>query len=198
MFSRFFKQLSPAKKIAFLAVFLALGVASNFLSIDLNPSNKLAFTYTVCFATAFLLGGVPAFAVGFLGDAIGFLLAPSGVFWLFGLTLGLFGLIVGFLLHLNVWEDRKWGTFAKAAISLLVAYLLITLAVNSVVNYYYVKIFVWQGEAKKTFFVWLGGRIALQSLVYFANVALCMLLVPLLNRMTLLFGGKKREENQAA
>lgn len=178
MFSKFFLTLSSAKKIAFLAVFTALSVAVNFLSVDITPTNKITFTYTVCFFAGIFLGAVPAFAVGFLGDAIGYLIVPSGVFWLFGVTLGLYGFITGIIMNLIPLEGKK-GFAVKAVIALIAGYLLITVLINSFVNYSYLMLFIWNGVAKKTFFVYLGGRLAVQSLIYLVNAGICLVLLPL-------------------
>ena len=88
LFSAYFRSLSAAKKVALLAVFIALSIVVNCFSIDVTASNKIAFTYVVCFFAGYLLGGVPAFCIALLGDAIGYLVNPVGVYWLFGLTLG--------------------------------------------------------------------------------------------------------------
>ena len=75
-FSTYFRALSAGKKIALLAVFVALSVVVNCFSIDVSPSNKIAFTYAVCFFAGYLLGAVPAFFVALLGDVFGYLI-PS-------------------------------------------------------------------------------------------------------------------------
>lgn len=178
MFSKFFLSLSAGKKIAFLAVFTALSVAVNFLSIDITPTNKITFTYLLCFFAGIFLGAVPAFSVAFLGDSISFLIAPTGVFWLFGLTLGLYAFLVGAVMNLLPVSGKK-GVYIKAVIALSVGYLIITVFINSLVNYSYMLLFIWNGVAKKTFFVYLGGRLAVQSIVYAVNTAACLLLLPL-------------------
>ena len=183
MFSKFFLSLSPAKKIAYVAVFLALSVAANsILDIDIGASNKITFTYTVGFLTAYALGAVPAFFIGFAGDGIGFLLKPSNAYWLFGVTIGLFGFFVGIFIHYLPLKG-KVAPYIKAVIALVFCYLVITLVLNSVVNYYFVKIFMYHGDWNKAFFVYLGGRIGLQSLVYGVNFALCVAFVPALERI---------------
>ena len=78
LFSAYFRSLSAAKKVALLAVFIALSIVVNCFSIDVTASNKIAFTYVVCFFAGFLLGGVPAFGIALLGDVIDILSTPSG------------------------------------------------------------------------------------------------------------------------
>lgn len=189
MFSKSFVALSVGKKTALLAIFIALSVVANMFSLDVTPSFKVTFTYTVCFFAAMLMGAVPAFAVGFIGDAIGYLLRPSGVYWLFGFTLGLYGFIAGIVMN-YVPVKGKAALIVKTLIAFAVCYVTITLAVNSVVNYYYVKIFIWNGVPTKTFLAYFAGRVGLQSVVYAVNVGISVLLLPAAARMK--FGSKKR------
>ena len=191
MFSTFFKQISLAKKLAFTAVFLALSVVANsFIDIDITPNNKITFTYLICFFAAYLLGGLPAFVIGFVGDAIGFLIKPSGVYWLFGLTLGIFALLAGIILHYLPIKGKA-APYIKTGIALVVCYVAITLVLNSIINYYYVKIFLYGGEYSKTFWVYLGGRIGIQSAIYAINVGVIFALLPLIERLPAFFGKKK-------
>ena len=169
MFTKFFASLSLAKKIAYLAVFIALSVVVNsFIEIS-TPSTKITFTYFICFFAGFLLGPLPGFTVGFLGDAIGFLLVPQDVYWLFGLTLGLYGMIAGFVRKLPL--RGRAGVFGKACIALLVNYLFITCFLNSLVNYSYLYIFLPHVVEGKTFWIFLTGRLVTQTIVYAVNVA---------------------------
>lgn len=184
MFSKFFTSLSASKKIALLSMFIALSVVANMFSVDITPSLKITFTYTVCFFSAMLMGAIPAFAVGMVGDAIGYLIIPSGVYWLFGITLGLYGFLAGIVLHYLPFEGKA-ALVLKSLAAFVVCYLSITLCLNSVVNYYYMKIFIWEGVAKKTFFVYLAGRIVVQTAIYAVNVGLSLLLLPVAARLQL-------------
>lgn len=182
MFSKSFSALSSGKKIALLAVFMALSVVVNVFGID-TPTFKITLTYIVCFYAALLMGAVPAFVVGFLGDAIGFLIFPNGgVYWLYGLTLGLYGFFAGVILHCLPVKG-KGAQYLKAAVAFAVCYLLITVLLNTAVNYWYVKIFIWHGEVKKTFLVYFAGRISVQTIVYLINVAIAFALLPVVNRL---------------
>lgn len=172
VFTRYFASLSAAKKVAYLAVFIALGVVVNsVVEINVSPTEKITFTYFVCFFAGFLLGPLPGFAVGFLGDAIGFLIAPLPVYWLNGVTLGLMGALAGGLRLLPL--RGKKGIYLKALIFFISSYLLITCCLNSIVNYSYVYLFVWGKTIKKAFWIWLTGRLAFQTIVYAINVAIC-------------------------
>ena len=126
MFSKAFRSYSVSKQVAYLAIFIALSVAANsVLGIDLPPSNKIAFTYAVSFFAGYLLGPVPAFAVGLIGDAIGFLISPVDVYWLYGLTLGLYGFLVGWIMNGIRREEKGW-LYIKAIIAFAAGFLVIT------------------------------------------------------------------------
>lgn len=178
MFTKVFRSMSLAKQISFLAIFVALSVAVNsVIEIDVGGTNKITFSYFVCFFAGFLLGPLPGFIVGFLGDLIGFLIRPVMVYWFFGVTIGLFGFFSGLIMN----GIRKEGTgwlYGKAAISFAVCFLLITCVINSIINYYYVYLFIWDGVFKKAFWVYFAGRIGFQSIVYLVNVALCFIALP--------------------
>lgn len=178
MFSKAYKAFSAGRKLAYLAVFIALSVAVNSFELNLVVA-KVTFTYLVCFTAAVLLGGVPAFAVGFLGDAIGFLINPSGVYWLFGLTLGLFGFLSGILVH-TIRIPGKHGVYARAVIALAVCFLVISCGVNLLVNYSYMVIFL---ADTRTFIVYVAARIPVVSVVYLVNAAVSLLVLPVFLNM---------------
>ena len=191
LFSKYFLSLSSAKKIAYIAVFIALGVVTNSLiEINVTASNRITFTYFVCFFAGFLLGPLPGFLTGFLGDAIGFLLVPQDVYWLFGLTLGLIGVLAGVARKLPLYGKK--GVFFKACIFFVISYVLVTCFLNSLVNYWYVYLFIWQGTVKTVFWVWLGGRLAFQTIVYAVNVGVCAAVLAVLVP-TRMFGFFKQE-----
>ena len=115
-FSAYFRALSAGKKIALAALFAALSVVVNVFSVDVGTSNKIAFTYTVCFFAGYLMGGLPAFLVAFLGDALGYLINPQGVYWLFGVTLGVYAFIMGAAMNAPFGKGRG-APYWKAAIA---------------------------------------------------------------------------------
>ena len=188
MFSKFFLSLNVAKKVAYAALFLALAVVANtVLDIDVTPQNKITFTYLVTFLSAYMLGAVPAFLIGFAGDGLGHLLMPDGNYWLYGLTLGLMGFTAGALFHYLPFKGKR-APYIKNAIVCAVCYVLFTVCINTVVNYTYVWVFFWQGEMRKSLWLYLVGyfppRIAIQTAVYAGNAALCFALLPLVERLT--------------
>ena len=179
-FSTYFRALSAGKKTAFVAVLAALSVVVNCFSIDIGASNKIAFTYTVCFFAGYLLGGVPAFFVALFGDVIGYLVNSVGVYWLYGVTLGLYAFLMGVVMNVPLGKGHRAAPYIKAAAALLLGYALVTVFLNSLINYSYLMVFVWNGAPTKTFLVYLGGRLAFQTIVYAVNFAICVVLLPVL------------------
>lgn len=81
-------------KISCTAVFAALSVAMNFLTLKPTPQIAFSFTVTVCFMAGIYLGILPALAVGFLGDTIAHLIHPLGAYnWFIALSTALYGVI---------------------------------------------------------------------------------------------------------
>ena len=157
MFSKFFLSLNAAKKVAYVALFLALAVVANtVLDIDITPQNKITFTYLVTFLSAYVLGALPAFFIGFAGDGLGHLLMPDGSYWFYGLTLGLMGFTAGVLFHYLPFKGKR-APYVKAAIVSAVCYVLFTVCINTLVNYTYAWVFLWQGEMKKSLWLYLVG-----------------------------------------
>ncbi len=178
MFSKTFRAFSAGKQIAWLAVFVALSVAANsYIGIELSATNKITFTYAVCFFAGWLMGPVPGFLVGMLGDAIGFLIKPVDIYWLYGLTLGLYGALTGWVMNAIRFGGKGW-LYGKAAIALAAGFVCITCLLNSLVMYLYLYLFVWGGVFQKSFIVYLLGRLSVQSVVYLANVVLCVAILP--------------------
>ena len=176
-FSKYFCSLSAGKKLAALGVFVALSIVTNCFSVDVGAANKIAFTYVICFLAGYVLGGVPAFFIAVIGDAVGYLLNPQGMFFLFGVTLGVYSLLMGIVMNLPFGRGRA-APYIKAAAALLIGYALITVLLNSAVNYWYACLFFWNGVPQKTFLVYLGARLAFQSIVYAVNAALCFAVLP--------------------
>ena len=188
MFSKFFLSLNISKKVAYAALFLALAVVANtVLDIDITPQNKITFTYLVTFLSAYALGALPAFFIAFAGDGLGHLIMPDGSYWFYGLTLALMGFTMGMLLRYLPFRGKR-APYIKTAIVCAVCYVLFTVCINTLGNYTYVWVFVWQGEMRKSLWLYLAGyfppRIAIQTAVFAGNAAVCFAMIPLMERLS--------------
>lgn len=179
--------MSIAKKAAFAGVFVALmTVANSFLSIDISPSVKISFNYFLSFFCGVIFGPVIGFAICFLGDLLAFLMPVfgGGVYWLpTGICSGLLAFIPGLVFGI-IDFDFRGGVFAKTAISVVCTYLFITCGLGALSNYYYVKFVINGGEYSKAFFVYLGGKILVSSIVSAINYALIFITIPIFNSIS--------------
>lgn len=183
LFPRYFRELSAGRKTALLGVFIALSVVANIFSIDISPSQKIAFTYLVGFFSGTLLGGPLGFIVCFFADLIAFLLpSGGGVYWpLTGICTGLLAFIPGIVMNLFRFPFRG-GVYFKTAIAVLLTYLCVTCTLGAFSNYLYVKYVVYAGrEYTKAFFVYLAGKIGFSTIVAVVNYALVFCMIPVLN-----------------
>ena len=182
LFTKAFKSMSVSKQIAYLAVFVALSVAANtILDIDISPTNKIPVTYFVCFFAGYFLGPIPGFAVGLIGDAVGFLIKPVDIYWLYGVTIGLYAFLTSLIMNGIRKEGRVWLQ-VKAVIALAAGFLVITCLLNTLINYWYAYLFLWGNTFKKGFFVYMVGRLSVQSVVYAVNAVLILIVLPFADR----------------
>lgn len=178
LFSGVFTSFRPGTRVATVALFTAAAVVANTFTLDVTASQKITVTYLVCFFAGAVMGALPGFAAGFLGDALAFLIHPSGMYFFpFSVTSGLLALIPGVVMN------RKFGRpFARMILSLVLSYVTVTVLINSGVNYLYMRMYIWHG-AKKAFLVYFAGRIAFQSVVFLVNAILVALLFPAAEKM---------------
>lgn len=182
-FSELFLKLNASKRAAYLGVFVALTVIVNMFSIDLTPELKISFNYLVCFFCGTFLGPVGGFGVSFLGDTLGFLLVPSPYpYWLpTGICTGLLAFIPGAVMN-QLKFSFKGAVYLKAAISVLLMYLIVTCGLGAYSNYLFIKYVIYAGkEYDKLFFTYLGGKILFASVVSAVNYALVFAVIPLFN-----------------
>lgn len=178
LFSEFFLRLSNGSKIACLGVFIALSIVVNMFSIDITPSIKLSFNYLVAFFAGTFFGPLAGFGVCFLGDILAFVIFPSsGIYWfLTGVNTGLLAFIPGIIMNL-----LPANVYVKTTVSVVLMYLLCTCGFGAYSNYLYVKTIVYHGDYDKAFFAYLGGKIAVASVVSAINYVLVFILIPIIN-----------------
>lgn len=168
--------MTKTKLIAFTALFCAISVLLNstFLSFTLTASQKVSFTLAWSFLAGVALGPWCGFAVGFLGDLLGSLVFGEGGAYLplIGIGAGLAGMIPGILFRI-----RRGNVYVKAAISLVLVFVICTAGFNSLGIY---LAFI---RGKNTFFAWMIARLPLQAAVTGINFAVEILLSLLLARV---------------
>ncbi len=171
LFTKTFMALSAAKKIAYLAVFAAIAVAVNAISIDVTPSFKLSLTATVGFLAGSLFGPVGGFSVMFIGDIIGGFLAgyvPNPVITIGTSFLGLIpGIIVPYC---------KWNIGIKIILCFVLCGLISTMGINAYGTYLFVA------SKYTSYWAYLVIARVPQLAVTLANAVFSYIAVKLLNR----------------
>lgn len=170
-----FKRYFTVKRIAYTALFAALAVIANSFTVYLPfmgaSSNAVSFTYLVCALAGAFLGPVCGGLVGGIGDLLGWLINSSGGAFNIFITLGsiLLGVIPG-LVH----KIPKLPAIVKILIAYAIVFVVCMCGVNTFgIWFYYIR-------GAKTYFVYLAGRIATQSIIMAINIVLtCLMYYPL-------------------
>jgi len=151
----------------------AVCVLLNTLTLTMPGSGyAISFTYIPTFLAGFYFGPFAGFLVGLIGDVLGCIIWPKGA-WIPLITLAsaLMGVIPGFVRHLPLSE--KWILL----ISYLLTYVVCSLGLNTYA--------LWSVYAatKKTFWVYLIGRLPLQSTNMLLNLIVNYLAFPFFKRL---------------
>lgn len=162
-----------AKNIAYLALITAISVIVNALTLTVPGSGiAISFTYIPNFLAGYFFGPGAGFIVGVLGDVLGCIIWPKGA-WLPLLTLsaGLMGAIPGLVRYLPV--KMRWHV--------LIAYVATYIVCSAGINTFT----LWHAYAatKKTFWVYLIGKMPVSIVNMIANLVINFMLMPLFERI---------------
>lgn len=154
-------------KLTLTATLSALALIANIYSIPLfGSTNYLSFVYVPCFIASLYLGPVYGFAVGFVGDVMGHLINPLGVYNpLIGIASGLLGVIPFFVFKLP-----KLNDWLKMILSFVFCLIICTSGLNTL------ALWLMYGIGKKTFFVYLWARLPFQLLIVAINCTIMIIL----------------------
>ncbi|MFA7663212.1 MAG: folate family ECF transporter S component [Clostridia bacterium] len=156
------KHLST-KTIAYTAMFAAISVVLNAFTIPFSIlGTAVSFNYIPCVLAGAFLGPIPGLLVGLIGDGLGVIIAPKGP-WIPLITLGsgMMGLIPGL-----TFKIKNVPPLLLLLISFLGIYLVTTLTLNTL------GLYLMYAQGRKTFWVYLAGRIPMQSLMLGINLAI--------------------------
>lgn len=149
------------KKIAYTAVFIAVSIALNTLTFVMGAT-AISFTYVPCVLAGIFLGPISGLLVGALGDILGVIISPKGAYIPL-ITIG--SAMMGFIPGL-VAKIPKLKPQIAIAISYLLIFLVTTVTLNTLGLYYI------YGVGKKTFWVYLIGRLPKQTVILSLNIFL--------------------------
>ena len=194
-FSPAMRSYGIGKKTAFIAVFAAFSVVSNFLEIKLFDL-QFSFTLTVSVLTGIFLGGGCGFVACFVGDVAGFFMQSAGQMYLpwIGISTGTFALLGGWLYH-GFHFGYRGETYVKLAAIAILTFLVCTVGINSTGFYFYNKNLMFSEAVRQYAETRFGGEVTYLAYVCYrlffkgqiwnsvVNYALVFVLVSLLRKI---------------
>lgn len=161
------KRVIYIKKIAYLAVFVALSTITNVFTWLPVPSFAISFAAMPAFFAGAVCGPIGGFLTGAMGDILGQLISPKGA-WLPTITLasGLMGLIPGL-----IFKIKNLNNYIKILLSYVACLVICTAFINTFTLWY---VYSYSKGSGKTFWVYLWGRLPKQCAVSAINMALTM------------------------
>lgn len=179
-------DFTRVQKITTIAILSALSIVANIFSVPITGSNYLSFVYIPCFLAGIYLGIIGGAAVGFMGDVVGFLIHPTGPYN----PLITVATVLLAVIPAIAFKFLKAPTVAKLIFSLILTTLICTCGINTV------ALWLMYGIGKKTFWVYLWGRLPFQLLMVLVNGIALIIIVPSLDKIFLKLNANEQEEEQ--
>ncbi len=178
IFSPFVLKEKRSRKIAYVAMMVALSIVCNIFFEFKLGTVQYSLTTSVSCLIGILLGGGAGFVACFIGDMVGFFVHPFGAYtpWI-GLATGLMAFISGSVFHL-LKDKVKLNVYLKLAIISVSTLVICSVGINST--------FLWVAWNNQTpYFTFLFARYFVQGqiLVSLVNYAILFLLVPIIKRV---------------
>jgi ECF transporter S component (folate family) len=157
------KAYFTPKRIAYLGIMTALAVITNIFSVTVNSgANSISFNYVICSLAGVFFGPISGGIVGLLGDLVGCLIAPKGPFNPFiMLSSALIGVLSGLAFMIP-----KVNVYLKVLIAYVFIFVVCTLGFNTFGLWFY------YAKGKKSFWVYLIGRVPFQAINIVINIAI--------------------------
>lgn len=166
-------SLNATQKITYYAVFTALCVAVNALSITVTNILSISFVVAYCFVCGYVFGAKGGFVIGFLGDLIGGIIFPKGAYMpMLALANGLFGFIPGV-----IFDNFKINKYIGAIISFAFTLVLCTVILNTL------GLYLAYGIGKETLWAYLWARLPFQTAVTVGNFWIACLIINVLPKI---------------
>ena len=177
-FSPFVLKEKRSRKIAYVAMMVALSIVCNIFFEFKLGTVQYSLTTSISCLIGVLLGGGAGFIACFIGDMVGFFVHPFGAYtpWI-GLSTGLMALISGAIFHL--YENKSLLViYIKCAIVSIVTFVVCSLCINST--------FLWVAYYNKASFdKFLITRYFIQGQVFVSllNYAILFILIPIIRKV---------------
>ncbi len=165
-------------KLAYVAVLLAVNVVVNAITTIPLGFVQFSFTLSAVSLAGILVGPLFGFAVGFLGDLLGFFLGGGAGYTPFvGLAVGLVGFLFGAVFCLR-WQG-KWAWCVKIAVAAVLSFFLATVGITTTVGF-----FLWNKTALN-FWDFAVARLFFSGQVWnnVINTALVYAILPMLAKI---------------
>ena len=172
------KRLLSTRDVAFAAVLTALGIVANSVSINTGVFS-LSFSYTVCFLAGHFFGPLVGAIVGMVGDMVGCFVQGYSPNPLILLGSVLVGLLPGLIQLLS--KVVRVPAKLYAPLWIVLSYV----AVYAVVTVFWNTFALWFSFARssKSYWVYMAGRVPMQTVVWAINMALTFVLYPIASRV---------------
>ncbi len=178
-FSPFVLKATRARKIAYVAMMVALSIVSNMFFEFKLGAVQYSFTTLVSALIGILIGPIAGFIACFIGDGVGFIANPFGSYspWI-GIATGLIAFATGAIVHL-VKNDKAYTIYVKLAIISVITFFICSVGINGTFLW-----LVWY--SKMTYFEFLIYRyIGLgQLFVSIINYAILFAFIPVFKRLS--------------
>ena len=173
LFSDTLLKLSPAKRIAYIAVMTAFAVVANMFFEIKFMEVQFSFTIAVSALTGVILGPLAGFAACFLGDLVGFFYNSAGYAyypWI-GIAMGLVAVIFSLCLRLPFAGKLP----VKLGLASLLTFLACTVGINTT------SFYLLYGKGVG-YFTYLVARLFVQGQIWnsVVNYAMIFFLLPIL------------------
>ena len=190
-FSRFLKEKSHAKKVAYLGLLTAINVVFNLFFEFRTLDVQFSFTIMISSITGILSGAFSGFLVCMLADLIGFFLNSFGYIYMpwVGLSTGVLALFSGLIFIKN--SDK---IFIKTIIVCAVSLFICTILINSTGFYFYNRAIGFSSAVLDYVNEYFGKNVSYIAYVFYRlifkaqiinsifNFALLFIILPLLKK----------------
>lgn len=129
-FSPFVLKATRARKIAYIAMMVALSIVCNMFFEFKLGAVQYSFTTLVSALIGILIGPIAGFTACFIGDGIGFIANSSGSYspWI-GIATGLIAFATGAIVHL-IKNDRYYTIYVKLTIISVITFFICSVGIN--------------------------------------------------------------------
>ena len=176
------RKLTPTMKIVLTAVFVALSaVINSYGTIRLGTEFKFSFVLVIYFVSGYLLGAPLGFAVGFIGDLLGWVLFVDGAYNpIIGISNGMLAFIPGLLFGLRRPFSKRVSVLRfiiTCVIGYILGYIICTVILSSYGIWLYTSYIQGKYQTLYAWFIYRAGAQLPNTLINL--IATVIIFIPL-------------------